>query len=142
MNELQAPPNEASTSTLLRGIINDIGDLFRHEIKFARTEIRSDLRKASAAASVLAFGAGSLLVGGISLALMLAHLFHWLSFYDRPVDAALPLWGAHGIVSALFLVLGAICSYTGCKMFSSFNPLPDQTAQNVKENVEWIANSK
>lgn len=142
MNEVQDPPQEASATSLLRGIINDIGDLIRHEIKFARTEIKSDLRKVVAASTVFAVGAGSLLVGAILLALMVAHWFHWLSFYDIPGDAALPLWACYGIVSAIFLVLGAVGSYVGCKMFSSFNPLPDQTAQTVKENIEWIANSK
>ncbi|MFO0880868.1 MAG: phage holin family protein [Gemmataceae bacterium] len=142
LNEMQAPPQEGSTTSLLRGIINDIGDLVRHEISFAHTEIKTDLRKASAASTVLGLGVGSLFLGAILVALMLVHLVHWFSFYERPVDAALPLWGAYGIVSLIFLGVGAVGSYVGCQMFNNFNPLPDQTAQSVKENVEWIANSK
>lgn len=141
-NEVQSPPDEASMTGLMRGIINDIGDLIRHEIKFAGTEIKADLRKTREAVVVLALGAGTFLLGAILLALMLVHLLHWLSMHERTADAAIPLWGCYGIVSAVFLLAGSVGAYSGYKMFASFNPLPDQTANNVKENVEWIANSK
>jgi hypothetical protein len=81
----------------------------------------------------------------ILLALMLVFLLHWLTLpagagaYD---PAAIPLWGCFGIVSAIFLATGAALSWLGYKKFESFNPLPDETAQTVKENVEWIMNSK
>jgi hypothetical protein len=45
-------------------------------------------------------------------------------------------------VAAVFLAVGACVGGMGYKMFQSFNPLPDKTAQSVKENVEWIMNSK
>jgi hypothetical protein len=52
------------------------------------------------------------------------------------------LWGSFGIVSAVLLGVGSVVAWVGCKKFESFNPLPDQTARTVKENVEWITNSK
>jgi len=129
----------------MRGIINDIGDLIRQEIKFARTEIKADLRKTREATAILALGAGVALLGVILLALMLVYLLQWLSLPAE--DAArlypgMPLWGCYGIVSAVFLVIGAAAVYAGYAKFKSFDPLPDQTAQTVKENVQWIANSK
>jgi len=140
--EVQSPHEEASMTGLMRGIINDIGDLIRHEIKFARTEMKADLRKTRDAATVLALGSGAAFLGAILLALMLVHLLHWLSSSVGTDPGAIPLWGCYGIVSAVFLVLGSVGMYAGCAKFQSFNPLPNQTAQNVKENVEWIANSK
>jgi hypothetical protein len=140
--EVQSHPDEASMTGLMRGIINDIGDLIRQEVKFARTEIKADLRKTRNAAAVLASGVGAALLGVILLALMLVHLLHWLSLPAEAVTAAIPLWGCYGIVSAVFLVVGSAVSFMGCKMFESFNPMPDETAQTVKENVQWIANSK
>jgi hypothetical protein len=128
---------------LMRGITNDIGDLIRHEIKFARTEMKADLRKTRDAAAVLALGAGAVLLGAILLALMLVHLLYHVSLPAEEVTrGGLPMWACYGIVSAVFLVLGAVGVYAGCAKFQSFNPLPDQTAQTVKENVGWIANSK
>jgi len=138
------PSSEASTTGLLRGIINDIGDLIRQEIRFARTEFRSDLHKSKEAVTVLALGVGTAVLGVFLLAVMLVFLLHWLTF---PVDAnpdpaRIPLWGCFGIVSAIFLLTGAALAWLGYKKFESFNPLPDETAKTVKENVEWMMNSK
>jgi hypothetical protein len=141
-NEVQNPTQEAGMTGLMRGIINDVGDLIRQEFKFARTEMKADLRKTRDAAVVLALGAGAALLGAILLALMLVHLLHYVSLPAEEIRPGLPLWGCYGIVSAVFLVIGSAVSYMGYSMFKSFNPIPDETAQTVKENVQWIANSK
>jgi hypothetical protein len=139
-NDLQAPPDGASMTALLRGIISDVGDLIRQEIRFARTEMKSDVRKVTRAGSVLALGAGTVAVGVVFAALMLVYLIHHLS--GAPDSASIPLWGCHGIVAAVFLVVGAGLSFVGYNALQKLNPLPNQTAQSVKENVEWIMNSK
>jgi len=139
-NEVHVPPEEASLTSLLRGIINDLGDLIRHEIRFARTEIKSDVRKTARASAVLALGAGAVCLGVVLVALMGVYLIHHLS--GAPDTASIPLWGCYGIVAAVFLVVGAGLSFLGYQTLQKNNPLPDQTAQSVKENVEWIMNSK
>src|SRR5438309_1915912 len=128
--------SEAPTTSLLRGIINDIGDLIRQEIRFARTEIKTDLRKTKEASVVLALGVGTAVLGVILLTLMLVFLLHWLTLpVGADTDPArIPLWGCFGIVSAVFLLTGAALAWLGYKKFESFNPLPDETAQTVKEN--------
>jgi len=136
--------SEASTTGLLRGIINDMGDLIRQEVRFARTEIKTDLRKSKEAATVLALGLGTVVLGVFLLAVMLVFLLHWLSFDPNAVNpdpGRIPLWGCFGIVSAVFLLTGAALVWMGYKKFQSFNPLPDETAQTVKENVEWMTNA-
>ena len=139
-NEVHAPPEDASMSGLLRGIINDMGDLIRQEIRFARSEFKSDARKLTRASAVLALGAGAAAIGVVLVALMMVHLIHTLS--GSPDTASIPLWGCYGIVAAVFLVVGSGVAWVGYKALQSNNPLPDQTAQSVKENVEWIMNSK
>jgi len=141
-NEVHAPPDEASMAGLLRGIINDIGDLIRQEIRFARTEIKSDVRKTTRASAVLALGVGAACLGVVLVALMLAHLIHWLSLPAGTAEPGIPLWGCYGIVAAVFLSVGGLMVFAGVKILQSFNPLPDETAKSVKENVEWIMNSK
>jgi hypothetical protein len=141
-NEVHAPPEPGFTD-LVKGIINDFGALIRQEIRFARTEIKADLAKTREAATVLALGVGTSVLGVVLLALMLVYLLHWLSYVEGAADPGrIPLWGCFGIVSAIFLVSGVALMAAGRKMFQNFNPLPDQTAQTVKENVEWIVNSK
>jgi hypothetical protein len=141
-NEVHAPPDEASMTGLLRGIINDLGDLIRQEIRFARTEFKSDVRKLTRAAAVLAFGVGTAGLGVVLVAFMLVYLIHWLSLPAGTAEPGIPLWGCYGIVAAVFLAVGAAMAFAGVKRLGSVNPLPDETAQSVKENVEWIMNSK
>jgi len=141
-NEVHAPPEPGFTD-LVKGIIHDFGDLIRQELRFARTEMKADLAKTKDAVTVLALGVGTSVLGAILLALMLVYLLHWLSYTEAAADPGrIPLWGCFGIVSAVFLVSGVALMAAGRKMFQHFNPLPDQTAQTVKENVEWIVNSK
>jgi hypothetical protein len=143
-NDVQSPPDEASMSSLMRGIINDLSALIRQEVRFARTEIKADLQKTQEAVVLIGVGSAVAAIGAILLAFMVVHLLHWLSLPEGEVidRARLPLWGAFGIVSAVLLGIGSVVAWMGCQKFQSFNPLPDQTAQTVKENVEWITNSK
>jgi hypothetical protein len=139
----QVPTNsDSSISGLLRGIVNDIGDLVKQQIMFARAEIKADLQKSRDAVAFLALGAGSAFLGAFFFGLMLVHLFHWVSSPPGADPATLPLWGCYAIVMGLFVVTGVGLILVGRRMFQSFNPLPVQTVQTAKENVEWITNSK
>jgi len=142
-NEVHTPPEPGLTS-LLGGIISDFGDLIRQEIRFARAEIKSDLVKTREATMILGIGVGVACVAGLLLAWMLVHLLHWLTLPAgaRLDEAALPLWACFGIVGATLAILGGLLIQTAVRKFQSFNPLPEQTAQTVKENVQWITNSK
>jgi len=134
--------SEPGISTLLREIVNDIGDLVKQQIQFARAEINADLRKSKEALTFLALGAGSVFVCVLFFGLMLVHLLHWLTAPPGSDLSGLPLWGCHAIISGLFLITGVCLIVTGRKMFQSFTPLPVQTIQTAKENVEWITSSK
>jgi len=142
---VQSPPDQQSLTGLVKGIIADFGDLIRQEIRFAKAEVKSDFHKTKESIAVLATGAAVAVLGVFLLAWMLVYLLHWLTI---PPDAALhdparvPLWGCFGIVGLVLLAIGAALVMAGKKKLEAFNPLPDQTAQTVKENVEWIANSK
>jgi len=143
-NEVHAPPETGMTS-LLSGIISDFGDLIRQEIRFAKAEVKSDLGKTRDAITVLAIGIGIASVSGLLLLWMLVHLLHWLTIPAdavNPDPAKLPLWACFGIVGVSLGLIGWFTAQTGLRKLQSNNPLPDQTVQNVKENVQWIANSK
>ena len=133
---------EPSTTGLLGGIISDFGDLIKQEIRFAKAEIKSDLNKTREAATTLGIGVGLASLSGLLLAWMLVHLLHWMTSPPELDPAKLPVWACFGIVGLAFGVLGGVLVMTSIRKFQSFNPLPDQTAQTLKENVQWIANSK
>jgi len=133
---------EPSTTSLLGGIISDFGDLIKQEIRFAQAEFKSDLGKAREAATALAIGVGVASLSGLLLAWMLVHLLHWATSPAEMDPAKLPLWACFGIVGLVFGIIGGVLVMGGIKKFQANNPLPDQTAQTIKENVQLIANSK
>jgi len=140
-NEVQAPPGPGIAS-LATGVVNDISELIKQEFRFAQAEIKTDLRKTAEASLVLGLGLGAVFLSLFTLTLMLVHLLHWLTLPAGADPAGLPLWACHGLVGVLILATGVCLIQVGKKKFSSFNPLPDQTAESIRENVGWITNSK
>jgi len=140
--EVQTPVENASFTSLVKGIVNDVGDLIKQEFRFASTELKTDLRRTGEAARFLAIGIGVAFFGLGTLTLMLVHLLHWLTQPAGYESAGLPMWACFAIVGFLLLGIGGGLAYVGKKKFDAFNPLPDETAQNIKENLEWITNSK
>jgi hypothetical protein len=142
--EVQNHTEQQSVATLVSGIVTDVQDLIKQQLQLTRKEIEADFRKTREAASLLVIGLGVLFFGGFAFCLMLAHLIHFLAVPSGVVrdPATIPLWACHGIVAAVFLVVGGGMSFAGKKKFDSFNPLPDESAQVLKENIEWIANKR
>ena len=132
-NDLQTG-NEPSVTSLVTGIINDAQELFKQQLAFFRKEVEGDMRKSRDAAIPMAAGLGLALVGVVFLCFMLAHLLHWAT--------EMPLWAAYGILGVVLAIAGGALFFVGKQQFESFNPLPDETAQAVKENVQWIVNKK
>jgi len=142
--EVQNHSETESVAGLVSGIVTDVQDLIKQQLQLTRKEIEADFRKSREAASLLVLGIGVLFFGGFTVCLMLAHLIHFLAIPAGVVrdPAAIPLWACHGIVAAVLLAVGGGMAFAGKKKFDSFNPLPDESAQVLKENIEWIANKK
>jgi hypothetical protein len=121
---------EPSMSGLVTGIVNDAQELIKQQLALARHEIKEDFRKTKEAALSLALGGTIALLGGILLCGMLVYLLDALT--------VLPLWACYGIVGGLLAVVGGVLVYLGKKKLDSFNPLPEESAQALKENVQWI----
>jgi len=140
MNDVKTA-DQASTVSLVQGIVGDIGELIKHEVRYARAEFQSDLAKMKTAAALLLSGAAAGFVGLVLIALMAVHGLHYATQPAHPdvTIAGLPMWACYGIVGAIFLVLGGILGWVGADRLGRVNPLPDQTLQNVQKDVSWIA---
>jgi hypothetical protein len=128
--------NDVSTTSLVKGIIDDVQQLTKQHFDLLHQEIKNDMSKSLQAGTMLGVGLGSLLLGAVLLAITLAYALH-AAFYPD-----LPLWGAFAIVTGVVLAAGLGLLFVGIKKFQSFNPLPDETAQALKENVQWLTNPK
>jgi len=139
--EVQTPP-EPSLTRLVQGIVNDVGELIKQQFQFAKAELKSDIHKTGETARLFGVAAFLGVLGVLILSLMLVHLLNWLTLPAGVEQAGLPLWACHGIVGLLFLAVAGALFYAAKQKLRTFNPLPDQTAETVKENLQWVTSSK
>jgi hypothetical protein len=65
---------------------------------------------------------------------MMAHLISWA--WPEHVT----LWGGYAIVGGALAALGIALVLWGKAKFSTFSPLPEQTMEGLKENIQWKTN--
>ena len=121
---------EPSVAALASGIVHDFQELVKQQLDLFRHEVKADVRKAREASTSLAIGTGLTVLGGLLLCFGIVHLLSWLV-------PALPLWGSYLIVGGLLGAPGAGLSYYACQQFRASNLLPDESAEALKENLEW-----
>ncbi len=125
----ELPPSMASQ---LGGIVSDVQTLLHQELALAKTEMLGEWHKAKTAAGSMAVGAGILALAGILLCVSVVCVLHEV--------AGLPWWGSFLIVGGVLAALGAVLFYTGCNQAAHLHVIPPQTAETMKENVQWIRN--
>ncbi len=127
-------PTESSPSmaSLLGGIVSDIQTLVRQEIALAKTELLREWDKAKTAAGSMAVGAGVLALGGFFLCVTVVCVLAEV--------AGLPWWASFLIVGGVFTGLGAVLFFMGRSQAARVNVVPPQTAETMRENVQWIRN--
>lgn len=134
-NETVSPPAEGQSVTgLVSGIISDTQELVKQQVALVRAEIKADFRRTVNAAVLLAVGALVM----VPAAFLLCNMF----VYMLVELAGLSVWASYGIVGGVFAVLGVALVLVGLQRFRSFNPLPDQSVEAIKENVRWMTNPK
>jgi len=135
-SDVQTGPEQPHTVTgLVSGIVTDTQELCKQQIALLKHEVREDLRKTRDAALALGAGVGVLALGVVFLMTALALLLAW-------AIPGLPVWGGFGILAVVLIIGGLVLLLAGKRKFDSFNPLPNETAEALKENVQWIAKQK
>jgi len=123
----------ASVTQLVGGIVADLQTLLRQELTLAKTEIRQEWDKTKTAAGTMAAGATVLMLAGLLICFAIVYLLNFLA-------PNLPLWACFGIVGVALALIGGILIGIGQSKASEVNVIPPQTAETMKENVQWMQN--
>jgi uncharacterized membrane protein YqjE len=128
--------SEPSVPSLVSGVVHDLGELLKQQVELFKVEVKADVRKAKEASASLALGLCFLLLSTILLCLTVVYLLH------DPQVGNLPLWASYLIVTLGVGLPGAGLAFYGWKKFQSLDPLSDQSAQALKETLEWTTKPK
>jgi len=125
--------HEPSVANLVSGIIDDAQRLMAQHAELLKADIRKDLLDAKEAGYALGIGGALLGAGGFLLLFMVAHFLNWM--WD------IPLWGGFGITGSLLALIGGILFYRGQVKLEKIDPLPENSVQAVKEDLQWKTKS-
>lgn len=114
---------------LLGDLGRQVSTLVRKEIDLARVEITTSIGKMGRGAAMAGAG-GALLYAG--LLVLLAAVVLGL------IEAGLEGWMAALVVAAITLAIGGGITYAGVNQVRETDLAPTETAETVKENVEFV----
>jgi putative superfamily III holin-X len=119
---------ERSIADVLQDILRNTQELFRSEIRLAKTEIREEATRA--ASSALWLAAGGVIVLSSWMLLL------WTAAYA--LSAVMPMWAATLLTALVTAIIGAILIAVGLRTIKRIAPVPERTIDSLKENLEWI----
>jgi hypothetical protein len=135
MEERTTPPEtrDASIGELLGRLAKDSGTLVRQEIALARAELKQKARAAGPAAGM--FGA-AYVIGMLAATALTAGIVLLLA-------RVMPAWLAATIVAVIYAIVAAVLVRQGQRQLrEAMPPIPEQTVETIKEDVEWVKNLK
>jgi hypothetical protein len=132
--ETYKPDSDESMTKLISGIITDAQELVRQQLAMFRTELKHDVRRTKQTLVALVCGLALVSVG--------ATLLCFMAVYGLQAAFELPLWACFGIVGGTLAAGGGVAFYAAIRQFNEFNPLPDESAQALKENMQWISHPR
>ncbi len=119
---------ERSLGELLKRLSQETATLVRQELELAKAEVAQKGKVA---------GAGAGLLGAAGVA-GLAALGAFTAFLILVLSLLMPAWVAALIVTAIYGAVAAILAMKGrTKIQEAKPPVPEQTVETVKEDVQW-----
>lgn len=118
---------EKSLGQLFGEMSAEFGTLMRKEVELAKVELKDEVRQAGRAGSKLGVGA---LTGYFAL-LFASLALAWL--LDEVMDVAL----AFLLVGVAYAIAAAALISSGRGELRQVDPVPHQTVETLKEDVEW-----
>jgi hypothetical protein len=102
--------------------------LVRAEVQLARAEVKSEVKKASAGAGLIAGGGVVLFLGAMA----------FVAFLVIALAGVMPLWASALLVAVLLLGGGAALAYGGLQAMKKVHG-PTKTIQTLKEDGQWAS---
>jgi uncharacterized membrane protein YqjE len=122
---------DRSLSELLSDVTTEIGNLFRKEVELARVETSEQVARAAKAGGMLGAAA---VIGFIDL-ILLAFAAAWA------LATVMPTGLAFLIVAVVFGIVTAMLAVAGRKRLAAVNPMPKQTVQTLRTDVQVAKDS-
>ncbi len=122
---------DRSLSELLSDVTGEIATLFRKEVELARAETSEQVSRAAKAGAML----GAAAVVGFLTLILLAFAAAW------GLSEVVPEGVAFLIVGLVFGLVAAVLASAGKKKIASVDPMPDQTVQTLKADVQVAKDS-
>jgi lipopolysaccharide export LptBFGC system permease protein LptF len=124
----QAELRERPLGELLKQLSEQTSRLVHQELELAKAELTQKAKQA---------GMGAGLFGGAG-ALGLAALGALTACFILALDVVMPAWLAALIVAVVYGAVAAVLAMRGrAKVKQAVPPVPEQTIETVKEDVEW-----
>jgi hypothetical protein len=131
VSNLVNPPGERPLGELLSDVTAKLQQLVRKEMELARAEVKEEVTKATK--GVAAFAAAG--VVGFLAAVALVFAAAW------GLAEVVPEGVAFLIVGVVLLAVAGILFAQGRKKVAQVNPVPEQTVETVKEDVQTAKDS-
>ena len=128
---MAARAEDRSLSELLSDVTGEIATLFRKEVELARAETSEQVSRAAKAGAML----GAAAVLGFLTLILMAFAAAW------GLSEVVPEGVAFLIVGVVFGIIAAALASAGKKKIASVNPIPDQTVQTLKADVQVAKDS-
>jgi len=121
------PDDNRSLGELLSEMTSEVSQLFRAEIELAKTEAKEEAAKAARAGVM--FGAGGFV--GYLAVIMLSFAAAW------GLAAVIPDGLAFLIIGIVYAAAAVVLFLLGRTRMQEFNPVPQETVETLKEDMEW-----
>ena len=122
---------DRSLSELVSEVTGEIATLFRQEVELARAETTEQVSRAAKAGGMLGAAA---VIGFLDLI-----LFSFAAAWA--LSEVVPEGVAFLIVAVVFAIVAGVLFMAGKKRIADINPVPTQTVQTVKEDVQVAKDS-
>jgi Flp pilus assembly protein TadB len=125
---MEQPKDERSVGELLSDLTRELSTLFRQEVTLAKTEMTQKASKAGKDVAFLAVGGAVAYAGFLAI---LAGVVLVLGF-------VLPWWLSALIVGVVVAAIGYFLIHKGQTALKQIDLTPQETAETLKENKQWL----